>query len=127
MLIVSGPAHDPLRKHLHIVCTDPDTDGNVIMVSVNSITNAMHDATCLLMPHEHDFLRHNSYVAYNRASIRSAAAINKGIASGIIIQRLDMNGQSFQKILNGICRSKQTPKKVKKHFGCPEADKNTDT
>lgn len=36
-----------------------------------------------------------------------------------------MNGQSFQKIVNGICRSKQTPKKVKKHLGCPDVDKDT--
>ena len=120
MLIVSGPRHDPDRKHLHVICTDPDPQGNVLIVGVCSVTAARHDATCILQAHEHDFLKHPSYAFYARAEVVSAAALASGVAKQVITVHSDMNGQVFLRVKNGICRSPLTPRKIKKYAGCAE-------
>jgi len=122
LLIISGPKHDPDRKHLHIICNDPDADGNVAIVGVCSIDTsvavAYHDATCVLQKHEHDFIKHDSYVLYARASIVTAAALEAGVKSKVMVTHDDMNGQTFLRITKGVCRSPHTPRKVKNYLGC---------
>lgn len=129
LLIVSGPRHDPERKHLHVVCNDPDGDGNVALVSVCSVTGTNHDTTCILQSHEHDFVKHESFVLYARAKIVSASSLANGVAAKLMIMRDDMNGQTFLRVLKGACRSPQTPRKVKKYLGCTEmkAEENSTT
>ena len=54
LLIPSGPAHDPDRKHLFIVLTDPTevleyTGKHSLLVGVVTLqTDLHHDATCVL-------------------------------------------------------------------------------
>ncbi len=73
LLIPSGPAHDPDRKHLFIVLTDPAqvleyTEKYSLLVGVASVqTDLPHDPTCLLDAGDHEFIRHKSYVHYARA------------------------------------------------------------
>ncbi len=122
LLIVSGPAHDPDRKHLHVVCNDPDADGNVLIVGVCSVTDAAHDTTCILQEHEHDFLRHPSYVLYARANVISTDALANGVAKKVIAKHSDMNGQTFLRVKNGVCRSPLTSRKIKKYAGCVNSD-----
>lgn len=124
LLIVSGPAHDPDRKHLHVVCNDPDADGNVLIVGICSVTMAPHDTTCILQAHEHDFLRHPSYVLYARADIVSAAVLASGVAKQVIAKHSDMNGQTFLRVKNGVCGSPLTPRRIKNYAGCNKADDN---
>ncbi|GGE11194.1 hypothetical protein GCM10011390_32790 [Aureimonas endophytica] len=120
LLIVSGPRHDPDRKHLHVICNDPDAEGRVLIVGICSVTAAPHDETCILAAHEHDFLRHPSYVLYARAEIVLAAALANGIGQGVIAIHSAMNGQTFLKVAKGLCRSPQTPRKIKAYAGCPD-------
>lgn len=118
LLIVSGPRHDPSRRHLHVVVNDPDVDGNVLLLAICSVTAAPHDATCVLQPHEHPFLKHPSYVFYARATLASAAALQDGIARQEIAIYSDLNTQSFLRLRNGICRSPLTPLRIKRYLGC---------
>lgn len=119
LLIPSGPLEDQNRRHLHVVCTDPCAAGNQIIVSITTWTNDLCDDACILEAHEHEFLRHKSYVLYRKARIEAASTLDNGVAQGLFMTRAPMNGQTFLRIKNGICRSKQTPRKVKKYFGCP--------
>lgn len=118
LLIPSGPSHDSERKHLHVICTDCDNEGKQLIVSVSSKTNSPCDETCLLQIHEHEFLDRVSYVFYRKAKIVSQSSLVNGVEQNIFIPRDDMNGQTFLRIKSGICRSPQTPNKIKKYFGC---------
>lgn len=121
LLIVSGPAHDPQRKHLHVVCNDPDAEGNVLLVGIASLTDAAQDTTCILQAHEHSFLRHASYVFYARAMVMSAASLIAGQATGVVVEREVLNAQTFLRIVNGICRSPRTRNDIRRYRGCDEA------
>lgn len=120
MLIPSGPTHDPNRLHLHVVCNDTDADGNNLIVSISTYSNNLCDATCILEEHEHEWLRHQSYVFYRRARIVSAQALERGVDDHLMEPQADMNMQVFLKVKNGICRSPQTPKKIKTYIGCDQ-------
>lgn len=119
LLITSGPVHDPERMHLHIVCCDPDEKGNVVIVSICSArADGKHDKTCLLQDFEHKFLTHESYVYYREAQITTGAALQTGVVKGVMIPHDPMNAQVFLRVTKGICRSPQTPRKVKNFMGC---------
>lgn len=117
LLIPSGPHHDPDRMHLHVVCTDPCSDGKQLLVPICSYV-APCDLTCVLEAHEHSWLKKKSYVLYAKADIVSCAAINLGIEEEKFILKDDFNSQSFLRIKNGICNSKHTTLRVKLFFGC---------
>ena len=52
LLIPSGPAGDPDRMRLPVICTDPDLKGPQILVSVSTFEKG-DDATCILLPKQH--------------------------------------------------------------------------
>lgn len=118
MLIPSGTHHDPNRSHLHVVCNDTDANGENLIVSISTYSNNYCDGTCILQAHEHDWLRHESYVFYRKARIVRAQTLERGIEEFLIRPQADMNQQVFLRVKNGICRSLQTPRKVKVYFGC---------
>jgi hypothetical protein len=118
LLIPSGPSHDADRMHLHVICTDPDTDGKQLIVSICTKTNAPYDSTCVLQKHEHTFLRHESYVLYRKANITDHAALINGVNANLFVPKDDVNGQVFLRITKGICASPQTSRKIKLYFGC---------
>lgn len=118
LLIPSGPSHDPNRKHLFVVCTDPCPDGKQLVVCVASWVNDLCDGTCILQEHEHPFLTHQSYILYREARVEAVADIEKGIDDGRFLPRAAMNAQTFLRVRNGVCRSKHTPRKIKRYFGC---------
>lgn len=119
----SGPKDDPDRLHLYVVCTDPDEDGDQLIVSISTRSNEFCDDACILQAHEHDFLRHESYVFYRKAKLAKAEALNNGVASKLFTPHADFNAQAFLKILKGFCNSLQCPRKIKKYLDCPKEDK----
>lgn len=120
LLIPSGPDYDRQRMHLHVVCTDPCPDEKQVIVSVcTKFANC--DATCILQPHEHDWLQHESFVFYAYAQTVPCVALERGIEQDIFKPKLDINGQSFLRVYNGLCASIHTPRKVKTYLGCAVA------
>lgn len=118
LLIPSGPAHDPDRHHLHVVCTDPCNDGKQLIVGINSWINDQCDAACILQAHEHQWLNRVSYVFYRKARIVDAIDLDNGVVQGVFTAHPAMNGQTFLRIRNGICLSAQTSLKIKAYYGC---------
>lgn len=114
----SGPSNEPDRKHLHIVCCDPNENGEVVIISIASYVNPLCDGTCILQANDHSWLKHKSYVLYRSAQIIEAAKLEAGIASGEILKRDSMNAQAFLRLRNGICKSPHTKRKVKRFMGC---------
>lgn len=119
LLIMSGPRHDRERRHLHVVCCDPDENGKLVIVSICSKEDAgWHDATTVLQPHEHPWLKHDSYVFYTKAVVVACEALEKGVEQGVMETHDPMNAQVFLKVTKGICKSPHTPRKVKNFMGC---------
>lgn len=118
LLLPSGPSYDPDRKHLHVVCNDTDEDGNNLIVPIASWTNDLCDNTCILLPHDHEFVRHKSWVVYRNCTVVAASKLEHGITEKIIATHADMNAAAFLRVRNGICRSSYTAKKIKSYFGC---------
>ena len=120
LLIPSGPSHQPERKHLHVICNDTDEGGLNLIVPLATWTNDLCDSTCVLLPHDHDFVRHKSWVVYRNCSIVLATSLERGIIDKIIATHADMNAAAFLRVRNGVCRSKFTSRKVRRYFGCVE-------
>ncbi|MEH6789953.1 hypothetical protein [Parasphingorhabdus sp.] len=125
VLMPSGPSHDPGRMHLYVICTDLDQEGRQLIVSICSKINNLCDPACTVQAHEHSFLNKESYVFYRKAQIVDGSSLENGVAAKLFIPKEDVNGQTFLRITKGICTSIQTPKKIKKYFGCPEVKKDT--
>jgi hypothetical protein len=115
----SGTYHDPNQKHLFIVCTDACPEGNHIIVSVTGWTNDLCDGTTRLAKDDHPFLYKDSYVFYRKARIEHCSALAKGVEAGVFDVKEAMDEAWIKKIMAGLCRSKQTPRKVKKYAKCP--------
>ena len=118
ILIPSGTSCDAGKMHLFVVCTDACVNGLHLLVPVTSWTNDLCDATCKLAKGEHPFLTHASYILYRKARIEAATDLIYGVEQKTLSPHEMMNGQTFLRIANGICRSSQTPRKIKIYAGC---------
>ncbi|WP_346337318.1 hypothetical protein [Hohaiivirga grylli] len=118
ILIASGPSHDPERKHLFVVCTDRSQDGKHLLVPINKCRGTKPDETCILKEYEHKFLKEESYINYRKSRVEPGDKLSLGIKRKLFIPHVEVNGQVFLRISNGICLSPFTPFWVKKFAGC---------
>ena len=116
LLIPSGPAHDPERMHLFVICSDPDDDGRQLVVPCCSIKNDLHDRTCVLGIHDHRWIIKPSFVNYRHAEIIAQDQLATGVAQEKFCPKNDMNLQTFLRVTNGIPRSRATPALIKAYY-----------
>ena len=117
LLIPSGPGGDEDRKHLFILLTDPwgDESGktSVLMVSLSTVRKGVpHDPTCVLYPGDHPFVKHDSYVVYQKARIEETDKILRGVKSGQLIPQVPMDGAVYTRICKGLEESRLTPPRL---------------
>lgn len=122
LLIPSGPAHDPDRKHLFIILTDPVADPvnsgrvSVLLISLSTLEIALpHDPTCILRSGDHPFITRDSYVSYRTSRIQETVKIINGVASGVLVAKELMDSGIVDRICDGL-DSYQTPEKIKRFF-----------
>ncbi len=117
ILIPSGPEGDQERKHLFILLTDPYKNINmddswILMVSLSTIrTGVPHDPTCILYVGDHPFIKHESYVFYQKARLENADKILRGIKSGQLIPQDPIDRSVFARVCKGLQESRLTPPK----------------
>ena len=122
LLVPSGPAHDPDRKHLFILITDPvsipeSTEKHILMVSTSTVKTGMpHDPTCLIYPGDHPFIKHDSFISYRTARIEEAQKLLKGVSSGLLIPQGTIEGGIVARICKGLTESRQTAPKILRFF-----------
>ncbi len=132
LLIPSGPARDPDRKHLFIVLTDPAqvleyTEKHSLLVGVTSFqTGLPHDPTCLLGAGDHEFIRHRSYVHYARALIQPSQGILNGVKKGVLVPKAMLVEEIFARVCRGLVESRSTPRKIVSFYEAAEAERNGD-
>ena len=116
LLVPSGPANDPNRKHLFILLTGPtlqDAEQRVLMVSFSSHKPGLYvDPACLVDAGEHPFIRKPSFVAYSKARIESAEALLRGVKNGKLIQHAQATAALFERICHGLTVSQHTARRV---------------
>lgn len=117
LLIPSGPDHDPNRKHLHIVVTDPGPSGDVLIVCVVSIppTN-IYDSSCTFFPGEHPFIVKDSYVAYRFSRMVQASLLEAEVAAGNYVAKPDLDEKRFADVVAGLADSPFTTPKILKFY-----------
>lgn len=114
LLVPSGPAHDPERRHLFIILTDPaevlDYAGkHSLLAGVVSIyPNVPHDPACELHAGDHEFIRHKSYVAYAQARIELSQKIINGVKKGVLVPKAMLAQGIFARVCKGLVESRFT-------------------
>jgi hypothetical protein len=113
----TGPDRDPGRGHLYIILSDACKEGNHLLVPVCSAF-VKCDKTCLLGKGDHDFIKHDSYVAYNLMRIYGSSHLTTQVNSKTISYEGMMDEKIFARVHEGVRTSRNSAKgHVKYLFG----------
>lgn len=115
VLMASGPTHDPDRKHLFIVLTEPLGDPpEVLLVSLSSVsTSYQHDCSCELHPGDHSFITHPSFIRFDLARIEPAQKLIDGVDQQVFSVREPISEEVYQRICTGLRQSAGSSLRVK--------------
>lgn len=115
LLIPCGSAN---QLHLHVIVTD-ECEHSHLLVNFCSIKEGIYyDPTCVVRGEdaEHEFLKHDSYVAYGLASQRLGSNILYMVEKGVFIPKNDLADDCFSRVRDGIKRSQFTRKWTKDFY-----------
>lgn len=101
--------------HLHIIASDADKDGYVIVVSISTVYR-FADRTVILKAGEHPWLKHESFVAYNFAKLQKLSEIEARLAKLPKMAKELCSQDLLKRIQGGILESDQTENGVKYFF-----------
>jgi len=118
LLIPSGPASDPNKKHLFICLTDCyGADKETLIVSVSSYRAGLPaDSTCKLFAGNHPFLKHESYVDYGNARIISAGKLMNGVKQDLFVPKEPLATDIFARVCFGVEQSLRTSTKNREFY-----------
>lgn len=107
------PIPSPKCKHLFIVLTAPDGEPPQV-VMVNVTTRRPHsDCTVILTGGDHPFVKHESVIAFEHASLFDAERLERGLRDGRIVKYSDMDDSLFEMIRRGLLTSPRTPTRIR--------------
>ena len=115
VLIPSGPAHDPARKHLFILLTDPCPQQTILLVGVSTCRRGF-DQTCRLFAGDHEFVKHDSFIEYALARIEGADGLMRGVKAGLLEARDAIDTPIFARICHGLTESPFTAPRIKDYY-----------
>ena len=107
------PLSDVVSEHLWIVLTDPDEAGQVAMANITT-RRLDSDDSCLLDVSDHPFVRWESAIAYEKARVAPANALEQFIIKGMLQSRQPCSTDLLERVQNGALASIFTPRGVKK-------------
>lgn len=114
VLIPSGPGY-----HLFVVLNNPADfptypPQSSVLVSFSTIRPGPYDATRVVQPGAHPFIRERSFVAYRQARMETAAVLAERVDSGIYIPREPVTQELRAELVAGLYESTLTPRYLKK-------------
>lgn len=84
-----------------------------MLVPVTSVKpHVPYDQTCLLYPGDHPFVRHDSFVLYQKSRVEDVNKILRGVKIGQLIPKNPIDGSVFARICKGLEDSRFTPVKL---------------
>lgn len=108
LLIPSGNS-----EHLFVIVTDVCPAGSHLLVNFCSIKpQVRYDATCIVNPGEHPFIKHPSYMLYRMAEIQPAARLTKMVEGWMYKPGEDATDALVAKIRAGVAASRFTPQRI---------------
>lgn len=118
LLIPSGRDGD----HLFVVLNDPmpfegrGTRPHIVLVNLSSVPRqgVPYDATCVLQPGTHPFVRVDSYVYYRQARIEPLDHVVRLIDTGVFKLHDPMDLAVVQRVLSGLVESPFTSRELKR-------------
>lgn len=105
LLYPSGSATDPNRHHLFVLLTDPFGPAEQVLMACICTVVEGSDESCLLKNGDHDFIKHDSYVAYGFCRIESAKALIKNVEQKVFIDKGHISEALYKKIITGLRKS----------------------
>jgi hypothetical protein len=105
--------------HLWFVCTIPDSDGQVVIVSLTTETNYT-DPTCRLVPGDHPFVSRPSVIAYQRSRVVPAREMDELARTRGVRHHAPASSELLVRIRAGALVSPYTPRGVRRAIAaCP--------
>lgn len=75
-----------------------------------------HDPACILYAGDHPFVKHDSYVLYQKARLEDADKVLRGVKNGQFVAQNPMDGAVFARICKGLEDSRLTPSKLRTFY-----------
>lgn len=105
LLYPSPSISDSTRHHLLVLLTDPFGPAEqVLMACICTLVDGADDS-CMLTDGDHDFIKHDSYVAYGFCRVEPAKALINGVATGVFLEKGPIDEAVYKKIMSGIKKS----------------------
>ena len=98
-------------SHLNFICTLPNVRGEV---AVLNLTSQDFDDACLIEVGDHPFVRHTSYIAYNRGKLYAESDIDAAVRSGGVVPREPATDALIQRIREGALKSDHAAAKLQR-------------
>ncbi|HVZ17447.1 MAG TPA: hypothetical protein VG897_10050 [Terriglobales bacterium] len=109
-----GTDDDPDDYHLWIVVSPPKL-GEVVTVCVVS-AHKRSERLVVLNQGDHEFITHESVIAYKWSRILLVADIEAAVAKGVAKKKPPMSAELLKKIQNCLVESDHTPNGVRHYF-----------
>ena len=110
-ILVPIPA--PTCKHLFVVLTAPEGIPPVVIMVNITTRRPTSDATVVLTPSDHPFVKHESVVAFEHALIFDVSKLENGLTAGLLTKYSDISDSLFVSIKKGLLISPRTPQDIK--------------
>ncbi|MBP3367024.1 MAG: hypothetical protein J6K96_08575 [Treponema sp.] len=110
------PVTEEEIRHLRVVITDANDDNEFLTVSIDTFRSRYQDASCIIQPGEHPFIKHTSFVNYRYAKVISFAKIFNGLRNHIFLRKEDVSEELLKKIQEGAKRTKYLSREHKIWF-----------
>lgn len=98
-------------EHLWIAVTEPDSSGQIVIVSVTTLRNGI-DQTVTLQPGDHPFVNHPSVVYFGDAKIVPQQSLEGWLAASVARPHAPCSLELLALIRAGVSASEHTPGKV---------------
>lgn len=103
------------KAHLHLVITDPDDQGQCVLVSVTT-RRAKSDTMVCLNAGDHPFLTHPSVITYAYSKVLSVSKITEMIANGDATPKEPADAKIVARAQSGMRETDRAPREVKALF-----------
>jgi hypothetical protein len=121
-LDVEVPTRNGPARHLNVIITEPDDEGNCLAVPICSYreTNGRpfpnQDESYLLSPGCHPFIKKKSYALYRKAKAISSQTLSNGLKRKVFSPQPDMAIEVVQGLQCGAELSRFFPEELKRFF-----------
>jgi hypothetical protein len=104
-----------VKPHLHIVISEPDPEGRVVLVSVTT-RRPKSDSMVCLESGDHDFIDHSSVISYSYAKILSLDQLKALVSVGDASARKPVTAELLARVQRGMLETDRAPREVQNFF-----------